>query len=218
MRWRLLDRNPADATSPPCLKRPQAATCNHDQVRRFLAAAANDGYGPIWLLAAMTGLRRGELLGLQWEDVDLGRGVLRVRRSLVEIGSRLIIQEPKTPSGRRVVRLGRSCVVALEAHRAQALARRSAPDTAPPAGTGYVFTTARGGPIAPRNLIRRFHMLTCRAGVPRIRFHELRHTHATLLLEDGKHSKVVSERLGHASVMITLDTYSHVLPDMQREA
>ena len=163
-------------------------------------------------------MRGGELLGLRREDVDLDQGVLRVRRSLIELGSRLVLHEPTTASGRRVVRRGRSCISALEAHRAQALERQSAPNAVQPTVAGCIFTTARGGPIAPRNPSRRFGELTRQAGVPRIRVQDLRHRHATLLLEDGKHSKVVRARLGHASVVIMLDTDIYVLPDMQREA
>jgi integrase len=217
VKWQMVGRNVADATEPPRAVRPQVRAWDQDQVLRFLVVAEDEHYGPVWLLALMTGLRRGELLGLRWEDVDLGRGVLHVRRSLVELGSKLVIQEPKTRSGRRVVALGASCVTALKAHRAHQNEQRLSLGAAW-RDDGLVFTTADGGAIAPRNLIRRFKELTTQAALPAIRFHDARHTHATLLLKQGQHAKIVSERLGHANIAITLDTYSHVLPNMQRDA
>jgi integrase len=162
-------------------------------------------------------MRRGELLGLRWQDVDVARSRLHVRQALVEIGSALRFHEPKTASGRRVIPLPPECVVALKAHRARQNERRL---MLGPLWQDHdlVFTVGDGGPVAPRNLIRRFKDLTKRADLPPIPFHGLRHAHATALLRDGISAKVVSERLGHASIALTLDTYSHVLPDMQAPA
>ena len=186
-------------------------------MRRFLVVAETDGYAPVWLVVLATGLRRGELLGLRWQDVDLSRETLHVRQSLVEIGSELVFQEPKTPSGRRAVALSPACVAALRAHRIRQCDQRRLLGSAW-RDLNLVFTTADGGPIAPRSLIRRFKQLTAQADFPAIPFHGNRHTHATLLLRNDVRAKVVGERLGHSSISITLDTYSHVLPDMQRHA
>lgn len=217
VKWQMVSRNVADATEPPRGKRPSVKTWDSEQSRQFLTTAADDGYGAIWILAMTTGLRRGELLALRWQDVDLTGHVLHIRRSLVELGSQLLFQDPKTSAGRRAVQLSLVTVAALREHRTQQNVQRLRLGAA---WQDYdlVFTTALGGPIAPRNLIRRFKELTPAAGLPPIRFHDLRHTHATLLLQEGTHAKIVSERLGHANIAITLDTYSHVLPGMQREA
>ena len=162
-------------------------------------------------------MRRGEVLGLKWDDVDLARGRLHLRRTLVEFGSALRFQEPKTASGRRVVPLCPECVAALRSHRTAQVGRRLRLG-AVWQDQSLVFTIADGGPVAPRNRIRRFKELTAAAGLPPIRFHGLRPAYATALLRDGIPAKVVSERLGHASIGLTLDTYSHVLPDMQAPA
>jgi integrase len=216
VKWQLTTRNIADATEPPRGIRSQVQVWDSAEALRFLSVTADDSYGPVWLLALGTGLRRGELLALRWQDLDLTKGELFVRRNMVQLGSKLVFQEPKTSAGRRSVRLSPSLTLALKEHRTAQLEQRLL--------LGYwrdqdlVFTTADGGPIAPRNLIRRFKALVVRANVPKIRFHDLRHCHATILLQEGLPAKVVSERLGHASIAITLDTYSHVLPNIQEQA
>lgn len=217
VKWQMVTRNVADATDPPKGKRPPVKAWSAEQARQFLAVAEGDTYGAVWMLAVGTGMRRGELLALRWEDVDLTKGVLHIRRSLVELGSALVFQQPKTASGRRAVQLSRSTVNALKEHRARQNEQRLRAGASWQDGD-LVFATALGGPVAPRNLLHRFKELIEEAGVPPVRFHDLRHTHATLLLKEGTHAKIVSERLGHATIAITLDTYSHVLPDMQREA
>ena len=217
VKWDWVPRNVADAAEPPRAVRPQVQTWTAQEARRFLAVAEGDTYSPVWLLALLTGLRRGEILGLRWKDVDLERASLHIHQNLVEIGSQLRFQEPKTASSRRHVALTPASVVALTEHQVVQAEKRS---LLGPAwrDNDLVFTVGDGGPIAPRNLTRRFAQLVHKAGLPRIRLHDLRHTHATALLKDGVHAKVVSDRLGHASIAITLDTYSHVLPDMQRHA
>jgi integrase len=213
----LIARNAAAATKPPRGRRPQVKTWDRDQMRAFLTASKDDGYAPAWLLAMATGMRRGELLGLRWADADLEQGRLHVRQSLVELRGKLHFQEPKTDGGRRVVPVPTEVVAALREHRKRQVERRLL------LGAGWqvhdlVLASAVGGPIAPRNLSRRFKQLAKEAGLPDIPCHGLRHAHATQLLRDGILAKVVSERLGHASISLTLDTYSHVLPDMQAPA
>jgi integrase len=164
------------------------------------------------VLALTTGLRQGELLGLRWEDVDLGATRLRVRRTLVT-GSELTFNQPKSSQGCRGVALTPHAADSLEVHRYRQ--QGTSLDDA----TRLVFCTSKGTPIAPQNLVRRhFKPLLTRAGLPNIRFHDLRHTCATLLLGRGVHPKIVQELLGHAQIKLTLDTYSHVLPDTQAEA
>jgi integrase len=182
-----------------------------EQVNVLLTAALEDRFHALYVLAVTTGLRQGELLGLQWEDVDLASAVLHIRRALQEVAGRLWLDEPKTAKARRTVDLPAVAVAALREHGDRMLAEAHLRE--------FVFCDSQGGPVRKSNLIRRsFLPLLKRAGLPRIRFHDLRHTAATLLLLQGVHPKVVQERLGHSQISITLDTYSHVLPSMGREA
>ena len=170
------------------------------------------------MLAVTTGLRQGELLGLKWEDVDFQDGVVRVRRTLARHKTRLILGEPKTKRSRRTVQLTQAAVQALEGHFARQTAQRNLLGELYE-HQGLVFATQRGTLVNPSNLRKRsFEPLLEKAGLPAIRFHDLRHTCATLLLSRNVNPKIVSEMLGHATIAITLDTYSHVLPNMQEGA
>ncbi len=162
-------------------------------------------------------MRRGELLGLRWADVDLARAVLRVRQAIVSVAYRPRVAEPKTASGRRTIALDAVCVDALREHRASQSAHRQARGGVW-RGHDLVFASAVGTPLDANTVSRRFVKLAAEAGVPRRPWNGMRHTHATLLMKAGVHPKVASERLGHASIMLTLQTYSHVLPQMQQEA
>ncbi len=217
VRLGLVARNVIEAVTPPRPDRREAPSWSVEQMQRFLDAAEGDKYSPLWLLALHTGLRRGEILGLRWQDVDLDRATAQIRQSAVQVGGNVHIQEPKTKSGRRTIALDDKCVAALREHRARQIEQRLA---AGPLWQDHdlVFTSEVGTPVDPANLYHRFVALTAKAGVPRIPFHGLRHTHATILMVSGVHPKVVSERLGHADIGITLSIYSHVLPQMQQEA
>jgi integrase len=159
-------------------------------------------------------MRQGELLALRWQDVDLENAVVSIRRSLTRNGGRVVFGEPKTKKSRRSIRLTLQAVEALTAHLKRQLGdmevlRDRYQDQ------GLVFATNTGGPINPSNLRRRsFASLLEQAGLPHMRFHDLRHTCATLLLSRGVHPKFVQELLGHATIAITLDTYSHVILSM----
>ncbi len=218
----LVVRNVTDAVAPPKAARRAVQSWDVADVRRFLEAAANDHrYSPIWLVALHTGMRRGELLGLRWQDVDLDASVLRVRQALSVVkgdgGHELIFGEPKSRSGRRTIALDTTCVTALQAHRIRQRERRLAHGPTWREGD-LVFTNEHGGPIEPMNLYHRFVALMAQAAVPRIPLHGLRHTHATLLMKHGVSPKIAAERLGHADITLTLSTYSHVLPQMQQQA
>lgn len=190
---------------------------NVDQVRRFLRAIHADPYRELWELAVGSGMRRGELLGLRWEDVDLDERLVRVRRSLRQVGGRARLKSTKS-SRARSLHVDRRVTDALAwrrqvQDREQALAgRRWCNDR------GLVFTDPRGRHLPPRRITRHFARLLDRIDVPKIRLHDVRHTHATLMLEAGVSIKVVAERLGHTSVRSTLDTYAHVLPAMDDRA
>jgi integrase len=213
----LVPRNVCDATAPPKAARPQVEYWGVADVRRFLDVARQDRYDTLWVLALHTGMRRGELLGLRWQDVDLEGAVLHVRQGLVQSGGVEGIQEPKTPSGRRAIALDALTVATLREQRSRQIEHCLA------LGTLWhdhdlVFTTESGAPLQPSNINRHFRALVSSAGVPRIPLKGLRHTHATLLILAGVPPKVVSERLGHVDITLTLQTYSHVLPQMQQHA
>ena len=215
----LIPRNAADVKAPrpaPEEMRP----LSESEARTFLDAAseAGDRFEPLYVLAITTGLRRGELLGLRWDDADLERGTLRVGRALVREGGRHTLGETKTRRGRRQVNLTPRTVAALKAHRKRQLEERMK-HAGSPTDYGLIFATSTGAPINPENLVKRsFKPLLKRAGLPEIRFHDLRHTCATLLLGRGVHPKLVQELLGHATIAMTLDTYSHYLPSMGDQA
>jgi integrase len=217
VRWGRLARNPADLADPPRVAAHghELRTWSAEQLAAFLNSQHDDRLYALWHTLAMTGLRRGEALGLRWEDVDLEAGRLCVRRALVPCGKEVLVSEPKTACGRRVVALDPQTVAVLKGQAARQLQEQQ---DAGWTETGLVFTNEDGQALHPWAVSRFFRAAVKRALLPEIRLHDLRHTHATLALQAGIHPKVVSERLGHATVSITLDTYSHAIPAMQEEA
>ena len=215
----LVARNVADAVKPPRMQREEIEPLTPKQARKLLEAVAGDRLEALYDLAVTAGLRQGELLGLKWNDIDLDQGILRVRRTLSSLeGDRPIFNNPKTAKGRRGVKLTAKAVEAIKKHRAQQQEERNRL-----AGLwqdhGLVFSTRVGTPLSRHNLVNRsFKPLLKRAGLPEILFHDLRHTCATLMLVVGTNPKVIQETLGHANVSVTLDVYSHLLPNMQDEA
>jgi integrase len=169
-------------------------------------------------LAITSGLRAGELIGLKWSDLDWARGYPHVQRQAQRLpGKGLAFTEPKSASGRRVVVLGQAMIDLLDKHlKKQGLLRTFAGERWQE--HGMIFTSQIGTCLGHRNVCREFKEILRRAGLPDIRFHDLRHTAATLMLKEGIHPKIVQERLGHAQIFVTMDTYSHVLPAMQEEA
>ena len=221
VRWNLIPTNPADAVEPPKVTQPDIKVWSADEVRTFLEHAHSQSTQTlytIFLTAVTTGMRRGELLGLRWANIDFEHGTAAIRHSLVrDARGRLHMHEPKTKAGRRSVALSSMLLTALRRHRAgQAAQRLQLGQTYEDAD--LVFADERGRPLRPRSVTRKFKLLAEEAKVESIRFYDLRHTHATLMLTQGVHPKIVSERLGHSSVSITLDTYSHVLPNLQHAA
>lgn len=203
VRWQVLSRNPADAVRPPRLQAVEMHTWDADQLRAFLAYASahtDAGTYAALHLAAMTGMRRGEVCGLDWESVDLERSRLRVVNSLVSVAGTLREGPPKTAKGRRVVDLDAGTVAVLRRWR-----------IAQPPSLSVVG-------IHPETLSDRFEAAVRDSGLPRIRFHDLRHTAATLMLAGGIPVHVVAARLGHATPTITLSVYAHVLPTQGVEA
>ena len=188
-----------------------------EQVRHFLKTAANSRFYPVFYLAITTGMRLGELLGLKWSDVDLNRGVISIRRILQRTSEGLkLIEQTKTVKSRRLINISPSTAEVLEMHRIKQKEEMIKYNYCN--NDNLVFTTRYGKPIDPKSLRDSFYRIIKKARLPRIRFHDLRHTHATLLLQQGIHPKIVSERLGHTSISMTLDIYSHVIPSIQKEA
>jgi integrase len=211
VRLRLIAANPAADVVKPKATRPEMKVLDPDQVARFLDAARGDRHHALYVLALDSGMRQGELFALRWEDVDFDAGTVLVRRSLEVVGAKLRAKEPKTKSSRRRITLSRETLDALHEHRKRMLVEGH--------GAGPVFCDTDGGWLRRQNVTRRsFLPLVAAAGLPAIRFHDLRHTCATLLLLAGVNPKLISERLGHANVQMTLGTYSHVLPTMQAAA
>ena len=187
-----------------------------EEASRLLNATRGDKFEALYVLAVTTGMRRGELLGLKWLDVDLENASVSIRRTLTRIGNgkRVVLGDAKTKKSRRTIRLTPQAVEALKKHLTRQMADMERLGDLYK-DQGLVFTTDTGGPVNPSNLRQRsFAPLLKRAGLPHIRFHDLRHTCATLLLLKNVHPKFVQELLGHATIAITLDTYSHVLPSM----
>lgn len=217
VRWDRVARNAADAADPPKATTTETLTWTPQEVRQFLAHVQGDRLYALWLLTATTGMRRAELLGLRWQDVDLEAGHVSIRQTRVPVGSRAQSSEPKTAKGRRRIDLDAATVAALREHRRrqaeERLAWRPAYEDA-----DLVFCRENGTGIDPSWLSKAFPSRARAAGNPRIRLHDLRHTWATLALEAGVHPKIVSERLGHSTVAFTLDRYSHAIPALEKEA
>jgi integrase len=215
--WGLLTRNPAAHVDPPRVARPEMHVWSQPEVRRFLASVADDRLYALWAILLATGLRRGEALGLRWDDVDLDRRRLSIQRAVTVVDYEIVVSEPQTTRGRRSVSIDPTTAAVLAAHRKRQLEDRLAWGPAWQ-DSGYVFTTEDGRVLHRQRVTQIFKRLASEAGLPPIRLHDLRHTAATLALTAGIHPKVVSERLGHATVGITLDTYSHVGEGLQEEA
>lgn len=209
---RLIHENPCDLVEKPRSSSKPMKVWNAEEAKQFLVTAAEDRLHALYVLALTTGLRQGELLGLAWSEVDLEARTIRVTQQLLEHRGKLKLGPLKTEKAKRLVTLPQIAVAALQAHRKSMMEEglRASP---------LVFCDTNGGPIRKSNLLRRsYKPLLMAAKVPQIRFHDLRHTAATVMLLDGINPKVVQERLGHAHISLTLGTYSHVLPSLQEEA
>jgi len=214
---RLITVNPADRAHRLAKRRVEVKTWSAGELALFLSAANGNRLYALWRLAATTGVRRGELLGLRWADVDLERGAMRIVRAYVRGAGGLHFGEPKTASGRRMIALDPVTVAAIRAHRAAQNRERLAWGPAYRDGD-LLFSREDGSPLDPDSISGTFERRVRELGLPRIRLHDLRHTHATLALAAGIHPKVVQERLGHSSITMTLDLYSHAIPAMQADA
>jgi integrase len=220
VRLGLVARNVTDVVDVPRMAEHDLHVLDREQVQQLLTAVAGDRLEALYVLAVSTGMRQGELLALRWQDVDLERRTVQVRATLQRTKEHgYVLAPPKTKRSRRQITLTSAACTALRVHRVRQAEERLALGPAWDTTYDLVFPNTIGKPMDGTNLLHyHFYPLLKREDLPRIRFHDLRHTAATLLLGRGVNPKIVSEMLGHASIGITLDIYSHVLPDMQQHA
>ena len=203
---KLIAVNPTDGCALPKLEHRDMKTLPVEQLASFLREAKESGVFEMYYIELVTGLRRGELLGLKWEDLDLAQGTLRVQRQVARINGEVVEAPLKTKNSYRTISLGADAVGILKEQRKKC------------GGSEYVFPSPTGGPISPDSVLQMLHRVLKRAGLPKVRFHDLRHTFATVALQNGVDIKTVSGMLGHYSAGFTLDTYAHVTTAAQREA
>ena len=217
VRWELLTRNPASLVDGPRVGHYEIRPFTPEEARTFLTAMKGDRLEALYSVALTMGLRQGEALGLCWKEVDLEMGYLRVSQQLQRFDGETRLVEPKTARSRRTLALPASIGRVLKEHRNWQQSERAA------AGekwteTGLVFTTPNGKPIDATKVSKDFHRHLDRAGLTQRRFHDLRHSCATLLLVQGVSPRVVMEVLGHSQISLTMNTYTHVLPELRRQA
>jgi integrase len=218
VKWGLVGRNVAQAVDPPRPTRKEMRTLDAAGVHRLLEAAQGTPYHAALHLAIFSGMRRSELCGLRWQDVDLVLGTVSVSQVLhVLRGGRRVFMVPKTAKGRRQIALSPAAVLALRAHKERQEADMALLER-PLEPSTVVFGTPDGSPMLPNTLTHGYAKIAKRAGIVGVRLHDMRHTHASLMLRQGVHPKIVQERLGHATISTTLDTYSHVTPGLQEQA
>ncbi len=214
MKWRIVTRNEAAMSTPVTVTRSEGRSLSPAQAKRLMETLKTCPMGTLFTVMLTTGMRRGEALGLRWEDVDLKKGVISVRQQLQRINGELKATEVKTERSRRSINLAKPTVVALKEHKVTQ--KRERLESPAWTETGYVFTTTLGTPLDPRNVAKQFESNCLKAKIGKWHPHELRHSAATLMLATGIPLQVVSAVLGHASIRITGDVYGHVL-DPQRQ-
>lgn len=218
--WQMISTNPTEAVELPKMEQKEMRVWDAIQVKKFLDATKGHQWHALYYVAFTTGMRKSEILGLRWADIDMNKGVLAVRQGLHYQNKEFKLEEPKSKNSKRTITLPAETVKVLDQHKTRQTERylKNKNKTPYEKYPDLVFRTRTGTPINHRNLYRHYEQVIVAAQLPPITFHEIRHSHATLLLQSGEHVKVVSERLGHASVAITMDLYSHVLPNMQQGA
>jgi len=218
VKWGVLSHNVADGVDIPRIRRNEMQTWDEYEIARFLEATANNVYYPLFHTAIYTGMRRSELLALRWQDVDFIYCQVYVSRSLHHLkDGQYIFTEPKSLKSRRTIALSPSAIITLRQHQEKQRLERTVLGLELKE-SDLVFGTLDGKPLRPNTVTYAWARLAAKAGVKVIRFHDARHTHASLMLKQGIHPKIVQERLGHSSIQMTLDTYSHVAPGLQQAA
>jgi len=218
MKLGLIVRNPADAVAVPRVQRSEVQAWDKAEVTAFLEGIKGTTYYPIFYLALYTGMRRSEILALRWQDVDLLLGQVYVSRSLHRLkGGELVFRSTKSDKGRRTIALPPSAVLLLREHREKQQLEKAMMDSTL-GEDDLVFGHPDGTPFVPDTITHVWQKILKKSEIKRIRLHDARHTHATVLPAQGVHPKIVQERLGHSSIQMTIDTYSHVLPGLQEAA
>ena len=216
LRWNLIARNVATMVDAPQVRRQEVQPYTPEEARIMLQAISQDRFEALYSAAMALGIRQGEALGLKWPDLDFGTGTLTVRNSLQRVGGKLTLVEVKAQKSRRTITLPAVVIAAFRRHRErQDDERRFAGERWQE--TGFIFTTSIGTPLDGSSVTHRFQAILKTAKLRRIRFHDLRHTCATLLLAQGVHPRVIMEILGHSQIAITMNLYAHVIPAMQKE-
>jgi integrase len=217
VRWDLVQRNVALLVDRPRRVRKEIHPLTPHEARRFLATITGHRLEALFTVALAMGLRQGEALGLSWKDIDFAAGTLRVRHQLQRIDGQLVLVEPKSDRSRRDLVMPASIVERLQEHEQRQVSEKLWAGSRW-VDSGLVFTNRGGGPVQARRVIEQFHQELAKAGLERRRFHDLRHSCATLLLVQGVSPRVVMEILGHSEIGLTMNTYSHVVPELQRDA
>lgn len=202
VKWELIHRNPCQSVTPPKVDKRTPSVWTVEQAQSFLRATAEHRWHAIYLIALTSGARRGEILGMEWQNLNWARSTITISKTIVEVKGVAKVSDPKTRQSRRTITLPDIVISTLRPLRQEG---------------GYIFQSQIGTPVHPRNLLRHFYSVLDELDIPRIRFHDLRHTCATLLFADGVHPKKVQELLGHSSIVQTMDVYSHVIPGMDSE-
>jgi integrase len=212
-----VQRNVAILVEPPSGPSTEIKPLTPAEARTFLNAVRGDRLEALYTVAVALGLRQGEIMGLRWSDVDLDDGTVTVSQALQRVSGRVTFVKPKSRRSRRTIPIPSTVARSLRAHRARQLEERliGGPDWNE---HDLVFVSTSGTPLEGRNLTRRFQAVLEQAGLPRMRFHDMRHTCATLLLAQDVQPRVVMEILGHSQISLTMNTYAHVIEDLQREA
>jgi integrase len=196
VKWELIHRNPCDSVTPPRVIQRPPTVWSIEQAQTFLRATAEHKWHAIYLIALSTGARRGEILGMEWQNLNWTRSTITIEKTISEIKGRAVVTSPKTKTSRRVIVLPKVVIDLLKENKKS---------------SGFIFQSEALTPISPRNLLRDFYSILATLDIPKIRFHDLRHTAATILLTKDVHPKKVQELLGHASIVQTLDVYSHYI-------
>ena len=212
---RMIPFNPCNGVELPKAKKYKASVYNATQVNNLLAIAAGTDFYLALALLTSTGVRRGELLALKWKHIDLDRKVIHIRENRVKAGTEILEKSPKSDAGRRDISIGDDVVALLSAAKMQYFVDKERPGFR---DLGYVIHKENGESYRPDAMTKKWERFLAKHNLPHIRLHDLRHTHATLLIQAGISPKVVQQRLGHSDVTITLNTYTHVMPDMAQDA
>ena len=202
---KIISENPCKAVALPKVEHKEMQTIPAEQLQAFLKEAKETGVHEMYYIELATGLRRGELLGLKWQDIDWENGIIKVRRSITRVNGEIVEAPLKTKNSYRAVSISPQAIEVLKQQKAKT-------------NDQYVFPSPKGGPISPDSVNNMLKRVLARAGIPKVRFHDLRHTFATIALQNGVDIKTVSGMLGHFSAGFTLDTYAHVTTSAQKEA